>query len=160
MAIEDWDMGDSRDAEDVNMKDCLICKWINEKESAIQYNEKIVIIIPELSYEKYHILICPKKHYESIFEMPEKEYEELFSVMRRMGEIIETKLGADATRYMLNNNHLNVSESKMHIKHVHIQAFPCFGKLTDVSGKFRKKLSRKEIRDEKEEILKHVKGKE
>lgn len=138
------------------MKECLICKWMREKENVVCYIGNAAIIISELSYVKYHMLICPKKHYESIFEMPKKEYNELFDAMRRVGELLENRLGADATRYALNNNHLKVSKSKLHLNHIHLQVFPCFGELTDITGKYRKKLSPREIEEMKKEILKHV----
>jgi len=138
------------------MKECLICKWMREKENVVYYDDSIVVIIPELSYVKYHLLICPKEHIESIFDMPKDEYIKLFDVMKKIGKLMENKLGADATRYTLNNNHLRVSKSSMHIKHVHIQVFPCFGELTDITGTQRKKLNKEEISETKKEILKHV----
>ena len=144
------------------MKDCLICKWMKEKKSVVCYIGNNVVIIPNLSYAKYHVLICPKKHYESIFDMLETEYDELFGTMKFFGQLIEDRLDANATRYMLNNNYFRVSKSKFHIKHVHAQIFPCFETFTDISGKYRKKLSDKEIKEMKKEIigaLKHVQNK-
>ena len=57
------------------MSDCIFCKIANKEiNSEIVYENKNVVAFKDLNPKaKIHILIVPKKHYETILDLDEKE---------------------------------------------------------------------------------------
>jgi histidine triad (HIT) family protein len=63
-----------------------------------------------------HVLIIPKRHVETLGDLPAELVEPLFAATRRMTVAVEAAMGADGSFVAINNR---VSQSVPHL-HVHV----------------------------------------
>jgi histidine triad (HIT) family protein len=63
-----------------------------------------------------HCLVAPKRHYETLDDVPSQELGPLFVFVQRIARAVESGLGADGTFVAMNNR---VSQSVPHL-HVHV----------------------------------------
>ena len=90
------------------MSDCIFCKIANKEiNSEIVYENKNVVAFKDLNPKaKIHILIVPKKHYETILDLDEKEImEDMLTAVKEIAK--EYKIEEDGFRLI--NNPTNVS---------------------------------------------------
>lgn len=85
------------------MSDCIFCKIANKEiNSEIVYENKNVVAFKDLNPKaKIHILIVPKKHYETILDLDEKEImEDMLTAVKEIAK--EYKIEEDGFR-LINN---------------------------------------------------------
>ena len=85
------------------MSDCIFCKIANKEiNSEIVYENKDVVAFKDLNPKaKIHILIVPKKHYETILDLDEKEImEDMLTAVKEIAK--EYKIEEDGFR-LINN---------------------------------------------------------
>jgi histidine triad (HIT) family protein len=63
-----------------------------------------------------HILLVPKKHYETIIDLPGEVIKPLFGNMKLLAKAVERGLGAEGSFVAINNR---VSQSVPHL-HIHV----------------------------------------
>jgi histidine triad (HIT) family protein len=63
-----------------------------------------------------HVLLVPKKHYETLVDLPPELITPLFSNVRLLAQAVEEALGAQGTFVAINNR---ISQSVPHL-HVHV----------------------------------------
>jgi histidine triad (HIT) family protein len=69
-----------------------------------------------------HVLVMPKKHYETIFEMPESEAGEFFRTVKRMADACRSAVKADGVSICQSNGR---SAGQM-VLHMHAHVIPRF----------------------------------
>ncbi len=106
---------------------CVICDWIRKKKRVVYETPLNVVIQPDITYNPYCLLVCPKKHYESTQDMPKFERDFLFKEAHYFGSQMEGKLGINSIRYVQNNSFWRVSLSPLSLKHVHYNLLAVFG---------------------------------
>jgi histidine triad (HIT) family protein len=67
-----------------------------------------------------HTLVVPKKHYENIFNIPEKETAYLFTIVKRVAQAVKEATGAEGIRIVQNNG----EAAGQVIFHLHIHIIP------------------------------------
>lgn len=104
------------------MKDCIFCQIVkNEAKSWKVYETKNVYAFLDIHpVNEYHTLIITKKHYENIFDIPEKELKQVISVIKKLVDLYHEKLG------MKNVQIINSSgvEAQQDVFHVHFHIVP------------------------------------
>ena len=108
------------------MSDCIFCKIANKEiNSEIVYENKNVVAFKDLNPKaKIHILIVPKKHYETILDLDEKEImEDMLTAVKEIAK--EYKIEEDGFR-LINNCKEYGGQEVMHL-HFHILAGAKFG---------------------------------
>ena len=101
------------------MSDCIFCKIANKEiNSEIVYENKNVVAFKDLNPKaKIHILIVPKKHYETILDLDEKEMmEEMLTAVKEIAK--EYKIEEDGFR-LINNCKEYGGQEVMHL-HIHM----------------------------------------
>lgn len=101
------------------MSDCIFCKIANKEiNSEIVYENKNVVAFKDLNPKaKIHILIVPKKHYETILDLDEKEImEDMLTAVKEIAK--EYKIEEDGFR-LINNCKEYGGQEVMHI-HIHM----------------------------------------
>ena len=101
------------------MSDCIFCKIANKEiNSEIVYENKNVVAFKDLNPKaKIHILIVPKKHYETILDLDEKEImEDMLSAVKEIAK--EYKIEEDGFR-LINNCKEYGGQEVMHL-HIHM----------------------------------------
>ena len=101
------------------MSDCIFCKIANKEiNSEIVYENKNVVAFKDLNPKaKIHILIVPKKHYETILDLDEKEImEDMLTAVKDIAK--EYKIEEDGFR-LINNCKEYGGQEVMHL-HIHM----------------------------------------
>lgn len=101
------------------MSDCIFCKIANKEiDSEIVYENKNVVAFKDLNPKaKIHILIVPKKHYETILDLDEKEImEDMLTAVKEIAK--EYKIEEDGFR-LINNCKEYGGQEVMHL-HIHM----------------------------------------
>src|SRR3989344_2065590 len=106
-------------------KNCIFCKIINsEIPSTKLFEDKTVLVIaPKEAESKGHMLIMPKKHYENIFDIPEKELGKIMEVIKK----ISSKLKENWNIQGINLLHASGNAAQQSVQHFHIHLIPRFG---------------------------------
>ena len=99
---------------------CIFCDIIEGKipSSKVYEDDKYLAILDISQTTMGHTLVMPKKHYESMLEMPDEEFGELMSLTSKLAKDITAKLDAKGCN-LLNNSNEVAGQTVMHT-HVHI----------------------------------------
>ncbi len=109
------------------MSDCIFCKIIKGEipSTKIWEDNKFLAILDAFPNTKGMTLVMPKKHYDSYaFEMPEKIYQKFLLAGKRIGKLLDKKLGTQRTALVMEG---------MGVNHVHLKLYPLHG----LSKKFK-----------------------
>lgn len=101
------------------MSDCIFCKIANKEiNSEIVYENKNVVAFKDLNPKaKIHILIVPKKHYETILDLDEKEImEDMLTAVKEIAKKYEME---EEGFRLINNCKEYGGQEVMHL-HIHM----------------------------------------
>ena len=107
--------------------DCLFCKIINGEIpcSKVYEDDKVLAFNDINPVAPYHILVVPKKHYDSIADVSEKEMEIVAHIHSVINKIAIDKGFSDAGFRIINNCGRR-SLIRKPIRSVHITTLLCF----------------------------------
>ena len=117
------------------MADCIFCKIVKgEIPSAKIWEDKNHIAMLDIfPNTKGMTLVLPKKHFDSYaFGMPDKDYSALMLAAKKVGKLLDKKLGVSRTALVMEG---------MGINHVHIKLYPLHG----IDKKFKEMWSKDEM---------------
>jgi histidine triad (HIT) family protein len=100
------------------LENCIFCKIINgEIPSAKIYEDDKVIAFNDINpVAPVHMLVIPKKHYESIIDIPDEEMD-IVSHMHRVIKTLSQQNGFDKTGFRIINN--CGDDGCQEVKHIH-----------------------------------------
>lgn len=101
------------------MSDCIFCKIANKEiNSEIVYENKNVVAFKDLNPKaKIHILIVPKKHYETILDLANKEImEDMLTAVKEIAK----KYGIEEEGFRLINNCKEYGGQEVMHLHIHM----------------------------------------
>lgn len=101
------------------MSDCIFCKIANKEiNSEIVYENKNVVAFKDLNPKaKIHILIVPKKHYETILDLDDKEImEDMLTAVKEIAK----KYNIDEQGFRLINNCKEYGGQEVMHLHIHL----------------------------------------
>ncbi len=77
------------------MGDCIFCKIVKGEVSSwkVYENDNVYAFLDIHPINEYHTLVIPKKHYENIFDIPEKELIEVITAVKEVVDLYHLKLG-------------------------------------------------------------------
>jgi len=104
--------------------DCIFCKIVKHEVSAIKIleDELNIAFLDIKPRSPGHTLVIPKKHYEKLEDMPEKEVEKLMGFIHKLIKIIPNVVGAQGFNLGINNGRVAGQE----VMHVHFNIIPRF----------------------------------
>lgn len=100
--------------------DCVFCRIIDKKDPAkIVYEDEDTIVFHDIHpVAPIHLLICPKKHYDRLMDMPPEAMPKLIEVTQK----IARQYGVDESGFRLNiNNGRGGGQIIFHL-HIHFMA--------------------------------------
>jgi len=102
--------------------DCVFCRIVEGSERAVKvYEDDLCIAIMDIApVNRGHLLVIPKRHYETIFEMPLKEASHVFGVACLMAKAVKRAVNAEGVNILQNNGRA----AWQHIFHVHVHVIP------------------------------------
>ena len=106
------------------MNDCVFCKIVRgEIPSSKLYEDDSVLVFLDIApVNKGHALVIPKKHYESIYSVPEEELEWIAVVTKRVALAVKKATGADGVNVLQANERAAGQE----VMHFHVHVIPRF----------------------------------
>jgi len=117
------------------MSDCIFCKIIKGDIPSVKIweDKEFLAILDVFPNTKGMTLIMPKKHYDSYaFEMPEKIYQKFLIAGKKVGKLLDKKLGVQRTALVMEG---------MGVNHVHLKLYPLHG----LEKKFKEIISSESI---------------
>lgn len=76
-----------------NLKQSGICPFCKEKTLAVDENENAFVLPARAPYMEDHILICPKKHGETLEDFSEQELSDIYALITKREKILYKKHG-------------------------------------------------------------------
>lgn len=109
------------------MKDCSFCKIIKGElpNNKIYENDHTYVFAPlrEDILSKGHMLIIPKKHYETIYDMPKEELGYVVETAKYVAEKLKDKYKAEG----INLLHASGKAAQQSAFHFHMHLIPRYG---------------------------------
>jgi histidine triad (HIT) family protein len=101
---------------------CTFCK-IARKEapaSMVYEDEDVIAFMSIQPINVGHTLVVPKKHYESIYEIPEEEVAHLYKIVKKLAYAVKKAVDAEGIRIVQNNG----EAAGQVIFHMHVHIIP------------------------------------
>jgi diadenosine tetraphosphate (Ap4A) HIT family hydrolase len=95
---------------------CLFCNLPRER--IILENDSFIAVPDKFPKQPGHMLIIPKRHFASIFDIQENELADLLQMLRKTKEYLEGKYQPDGYNIGTNDGHA-AGQSIMHF-HLHV----------------------------------------
>lgn len=104
------------------MDDCIFCQIVAGKAKSwkVLENDDAYAFLNIFPASKYHSLVIPKKHYENIFDIPERELKEVIAMVRKVCKLYEEKVGIKNLQIINSNG----SEGQQEVFHIHFHVVP------------------------------------
>lgn len=135
--------------------DCVFCTIISKKSQAahIFENNEFIAFMDKFPINRGHVLVLPKEHYQTIFDMPVGHTGKLFSLSSHLAKAVMKAVDADG--FTLGQN--NGEAANQIVPHVHVHIVPRFNNDSEV-GRWpaRKTASIEELNDIAAKIRKYV----
>lgn len=106
------------------MEECLFCKIVMGEipSEKIHEDSEVIAFLDINPRNPGHTLVVPKKHYETILEMPENEAAELFKTVKKIAVAVKKGMKADG----ISIGQSNERAAGQVIPHVHFHVIPRF----------------------------------
>lgn len=103
---------------------CIFCKIVEKKapSSIIYEDEKTIAFMSIQPINVGHTLVIPKKHYENIYKISEKEVSYLFAVVKKISHAVKKSCEAEGLRIIQNNG----KAAGQVIFHLHVHIIPMY----------------------------------
>jgi histidine triad (HIT) family protein len=112
---------------------CIFCKIASGQSKSYKVYEdaSFVGILDAFPVTEGHLLLVPKKHFKTFFDLPDADLSGAFSVARKLAGVMKKALGADG---------FNIATAPSAIDHFHIHVIPRYdydlmGPLADLDNK-------------------------
>jgi len=133
---------------------CIFCKIIKgEIPSTKIYEDKEVLSFLDINpANKGHALVIPKKHYETLIDIPEKEIGKIMEAVQKIARMIEKNLKPDGYNILMSNH----EAAEQVINHAHIHIIPRYKTDNFKLTWTHKKYEEKEIEAVKKKITQNL----
>lgn len=135
--------------------DCIFCTIIGKKASSalVFENDDHIAFMDKFPLNTGHTLVLPKKHYQTITDMPPGEVGSLFSISSHIAMAVVKAVGADGFSMGQNNG----EAANQIVPHVHVHIIPRFNNDSE-KGRWpsRKTASVEELTGVAEKIRQHM----
>jgi len=106
---------------------CPFCEIVagtsKQKQFTVVENRDALAVLDYMPLAEGHTLVIPKKHYESIMEMPEKELHALFTLAADVEKAVMRGTGS-AGADLKQHYKPFLPESEIKVNHVHVHIIP------------------------------------
>lgn len=106
------------------MKDCIFCKIVKGEidSEKVHETENVFCFLDANPRSMGHTLVIPKKHFNGLSDLDEDLIAELFTVVKKVEEILESSINPDAFTIGINEG----KEAGQEIPHLHVNIIPRF----------------------------------
>jgi len=104
------------------MEDCIFCKIIDGKipSAKVYEDDKVISFLDIMPANKGHCLVVPKKHYETLLDIPNEDLANLIKTTKRVAKALS--IGNGSYNVVMNNGKV----AGQLVAHAHIHIIPRF----------------------------------
>jgi histidine triad (HIT) family protein len=104
------------------MSECIFCQIVKGEAQAwkVHEDETVLAFLDTRPVSAYHTLVIPKRHYENIYDIPEKELGDVMRVVKKLAVLYNRKLGIENVQIVNSNG----AEAQQHVFHIHFHIVP------------------------------------
>jgi histidine triad (HIT) family protein len=108
--------------ENVPNLNCVFCDIIQRTAPSyvIYEDDQFIAILDKYPISKGHTLVLPKKHFQRVQEIPQKEFCAMYARVHALNALITSRLGATASHISINDG----AAANQLIPHVHVHIIP------------------------------------
>jgi len=101
---------------------CEFCKIVRNEAPAsrIYEDERVMAFLDIRPLNEGHTLVIPKKHYETIYNVPDEEIEHLFKVAKKVAVVVKKAVNAEGITISQHNE----KAAGQDIFHLHVHIIP------------------------------------
>ncbi len=135
---------------------CIFCKIASKQASAsIIYEDETAIAFLDIRpLTEGHSLVIPKKHYVDMFDIPEDQLSQVYSVAKQVSKAVKKATNADGISIIQQNG----KAAGQDIFHLHVHIVPRFEGQKLPSFSTLKEVERAKLDSMAKEIKKHPKN--
>ena len=107
------------------MTDCIFCKIVNEdipNEYKVYEDEYFIAFLDLRPVTKGHLLLIPKKHYETLLDIPDEDLKNLIIATKKVSKALSLSIGNGDYNIIMNNGKL----AGQIVAHAHVHIIPRF----------------------------------
>ena len=106
------------------MEECIFCKIIAGKIPAakVYEDDTAISFLDILPANKGHCLVVPKKHYETLLDIPDEELANLIKTVKKVTKALSLSIGNGSFNIIMNNGKI----AGQLVNHAHIHIIPRF----------------------------------
>lgn len=136
------------------MEECIFCKIADGKIPAAKVYEdsNIMSFLDIMPANKGHCLVVPKKHYETLLDIPDDDLKNLIIATKNVAKALSLSIGNGSYNIVMNNG----KEAGQLVAHAHIHIIPRFKGDRLRLNWSHKKYDEKEMEEIQEKIRKFV----
>jgi histidine triad (HIT) family protein len=104
------------------MDDCIFCKIVKGQipSSKVYEDDKTLAFLDIMPANKGHVLVIPKKHYETILDITNEDLINLTNTLKKVSEMVYKGLNSEGFN-IINNNY---KVSGQVVPHIHFHIIP------------------------------------
>ncbi len=104
------------------MENCIFCKIVKGELEAkkVYENESVLAFVPREQVSNGHIVVMPKEHFESIFNIPKESLIKVMEVSQELSQKCKIELGATGVNIL----HASGKDAQQSVFHFHIHVVP------------------------------------
>ncbi len=136
------------------MEDCIFCKIIGGKipSAKVYEDDGIMSFLDIMPANKGHCLVVPKKHYETLLDIPDEDLANLIKAAKKVTKALSLSIGNGSYNLIMNNG----KEAGQLVNHAHLHIIPRFkGDRLRLTWSHKKFIDR-EIKEVQEMVRKFV----
>jgi histidine triad (HIT) family protein len=107
---------------------CIFCKIARKEAPAnpVYEDDEVIAFLSIQPVNVGHTLVVPKRHYENIYEIPEKEVAHLYKIVKKMAYAVKNAVSAEGIRIVQNNG----KSAGQVVFHLHVHVIPMYSQHT------------------------------
>lgn len=108
------------------MQDCIFCKIVAGRipSTKVYEDETVLAFLDIAPVSKGHILLVPKKHYETVLDIPDDAIKKMSLALKKISGALKTGVSADGISISMSN----YPAAGQVVPHAHFHLIPRFSK--------------------------------
>jgi len=101
---------------------CVFCRIVskNIRASCVYEDDYVMVFLDNRPASDGHTLVIPKKHFETIYDIPDEEISHLFTVVKNVAVAVRKAVNPEGLTIIQRNG----KAAGQHIRHLHVHIIP------------------------------------
>jgi len=124
---------------------CVFCRMANEGSpvSSVYEDDCVMAFLDNRPANDGHTLVIPKKHFETIYDIPDEEIAHLFEIVKKIAVAVKETVNPEGLTIIQRNG----KAAGQHVLHLHVHVIPRYSgqrllKMEEIPEVSREKLDK------------------